>query len=121
MVESQLVTDGTGWAYTKPRANKQITYYNNYVTNQQGNIMYYVYKGNKSIDPNVPPERFPNRIPMNYGRYLWWPGSRDGFPTEQSVIAHARTIRSLRNGFMVYWCTNFKDASTFKLIHKEQS
>ena len=81
--------------------------------------MFYVYKGNKPIDPDVPPERFPNRIPMNYGRYLWWPG--DVGPTDESVITHARTIRSLSNGFMVYWCTNFKDTSTFKLIHKEQS
>ena len=82
--------------------------------------MYYVYKGNKPIDPNVPPERFPNRIPMNYGRYLWRPEPRLGFDTDEIAIAHARTIRSLGSGFMVYWCTNFKDTSTFKLIHKEQ-
>jgi len=81
--------------------------------------MYYVYKGNKPIDPNVPPERFPNRIPMKYGRYLWWPG--DVGRTDESVVAHARRNPILsRNGFMVYWCTNFKDASTFKLIHSEE-
>ena len=83
--------------------------------------MYYVYKGNKPVDPNVPPERFPNRIPMNYGRYLWWPDPRLDMHTDEAIIDHARTIHSLRNGFMVYWCTNFKDPSTFRLIHKEQT
>ena len=81
--------------------------------------MYYVYKGNKPIDPNVPPERFPKRIPMNYGRYLWWP--RDVGSSDEAAIAHARKNPILsRNGFMVYWCTSFKDRSTFRLIHKEE-
>ena len=84
--------------------------------------MWYVYKGNKPIDPNVPPERFPKRLPMNYGRYLWWPDPRFDFDTDEAAIAHARKNPILsRNGFMVYWCTNFKDPSTFKLIHKEQA
>ena len=80
---------------------------------------YYAYKGNKPVDPNVPPERFPKEIPMNYGRYIWWPN--DVGCSDESAIAHARRNPILsRNGFMIYWCTNFKDPSTFKLIHKEQ-
>ena len=82
--------------------------------------MWYVYKGNKPLDPNVPPERFPNRIPMNYDRYLWRPEPRLDFDTDEAAIAHARKNPILsRNGFMIYWCTNFKDASTFRLLHKE--
>ena len=86
---------------------------------------YYAYKGNKPVDPNVPPERFPNRIPMNYGRYVWWPDDIHLDPdvgcSDISAIAHCRRNRILsRNGFMLYWYTNFKDPSTFKLIHKEQ-
>jgi len=80
---------------------------------------YYAYKGNKPVDPNVPPERFPKEIPMNYGRYIWWPD--DVGCSDESAITHARRNPILsRNGFMIYWYTNFKDPSTFKLIHKEQ-
>ena len=79
---------------------------------------YYAYRGNKPVNPNVPPERFPKEIPMNYGRYIWWPD--DVGCSDESATAHARRNPILsRNGFMLYWYTNFKDASTFKLIHKE--
>ena len=85
---------------------------------------YYAYKGNKPVDPNIPPERFPNRIPMNYGRYVWWPDDihlGPGCP-DKSAIAHCRSIPIFsRNGFMLYWYTNFKDATTFRLIHKEEA